>query len=145
MNQFDTENKKKLGKKWIAISVMVLLLAVLGLAVVWFSTINKNNLKYEGYQAVFLNNGQVYFGHVTSFGRDLVKLEDIYYLQVNQGLQSQREDSGLNQPDMSLVKLGNELHGPEDKMEIIRENILFIENLAEDSRVLKAIKDYTEN
>ena len=77
-------------------------------------------------------------------GYFIIRLVDIYYLQVNQGLQNQEGDS-LNQPDMSLVKLGYELHGPEDEMDIIAGNVLFIENLAADSRVLKAIRVYTND
>ena len=103
--------------------------------------LNVKKVVHEGYQAVFLNNGQVYFGKIIAQDNNFVKLNDIYYLQLNQDLQNQGGDI-LNQPDMSLIKLGNELHGPEDEMEIILNNILFIENLARDSKVLKAIRNY---
>ena len=40
---------------------------------------------------------------------------------------------------MSLIKLGEELHEPEDLMIINKDNILFIENLKADSKIVKAI------
>lgn len=97
------------------------------------------------YSAVFLMNGQVYFGKIHGKNKMEVDLRDIYYLQVNeqQDLQSGDKATGdAAQPDVSLVKLGNELHGPNDRMRINREQVLFIESLKDDSKVVKAIDDY---
>jgi len=41
-----------------------------------------------------------------------------------------------------LVKLGKELHGPADDMEISRAQILFFENLKNDGEVAKAIQKF---
>lgn len=96
----------------------------------------------NAYQAVFLSNGQVYFGKIASSPwSKYVRLKEIYYLQLKQGLQSQDLNS-IASGDMTLIKLGNELHAPSDKMEINREHILFIEDLKADSKVVKAIQDY---
>jgi len=43
-----------------------------------------------------------------------------------------------------LLKLGNEVHGPEDQMEINREHVVFIEKLKTDGKVAKAIAAYKE-
>lgn len=90
----------------------------------------------QKWQAVFLSNGQVYFGHLNpSFGK-YVKLSNIYYLQVTQQLQPPGQQPV---PDIRLVKLGGELHGPEDTMYILRDQILFWEYLKADSRVVQGI------
>lgn len=94
------------------------------------------------YQAVFLSNNQVYFGKVVDINRDTLVLSDIYYLRVSQPLQAGNEDEEMT--DFSLVKLGNEIHGPEDKMNINLNQVLFIENLKEDSKVTKAIEEFTK-
>jgi hypothetical protein len=92
------------------------------------------------YQAVFLNNGQVYFGKLSRYG-DYPVLRDVYYLQITQNLQG-----GESQPsNVNLVKLGNELHGPMDRMQISRSSILFIEDLKPDSQVVKAIEKMKQN
>jgi len=130
-----------MSKKLYIVTVVLFSILVFMLGSLLFLTNYKKPL-YEGYQAVFLNNGQVYFGRIISRDESIIKMEDIYYLQVKQQLQNQ-DANAQNQPDMSLIKLGNELHGPEDKMEIVVNNVLFIENLAGDSKVLKAIREYT--
>lgn len=96
------------------------------------------------YQAVFLTNGQVYFGKVKSGKADPVVLRDIFYFQVTQQLQPapNPSESPKSVPQISLVKLGNELHGPTDEMRVTRSQVLFIENLKEDSSVVKAIKEF---
>lgn len=108
----------------------------------------------KGYQAVFLTNGQVYFGKVANANAALVTVTDIYYLQQRQRLQEpQSPEEGKEkgkkgatpeppEPELTLVKLGQELHGPVDRMEINRDHILFIEDLRDDGKVVTAIKQY---
>jgi len=59
-------------------------------------------------------------------------------LQQTQEGQEQANPQG----ELSLVKLGNELHGPTDAMHINRDQILFIEDLKDDSNVFQAITNY---
>lgn len=80
-------------------------------------------------QAVFLIGGTTYFGKLTSLDTQNYQLTEVYYLR------SQSKDS-------SLVKLGCELHGPEDKMVVSREQVLFWENLKSDGQVAKAVSEY---
>jgi hypothetical protein len=40
------------------------------------------------------------------------------------------------------VKLGNEMHGPQDQMFIRNEHVLFVENLKDDSKVVQAIQQH---
>src|SRR3989344_8570116 len=91
------------------------------------------------WQAVFLTNNQVYFGHLSKKGDDMYKLTDIFYLRINQTLQPSND-----QPNVNLVKLGSELHGPEDEMFIPKSQVSFWENMKEDSQVVGAIKAYLE-
>jgi len=95
----------------------------------------------SAYQAVFLDNNQVYFGKLTNMASTYPVLKDIYYLRVTQRLQPPAE-GGEAVPDINLVKLGTELHGPADEMKINREHILFIEDLKPDSEVTKAIDSF---
>ena len=94
------------------------------------------------YQAVFLNGGQVYFGKITALNAQYTSLADIYYLRVNQ--QVQPNGNTQNQNDVQLVKLGCELHGPQDQMVINREQIIFWENLKDDGQVAQAVSKYKQ-
>ncbi len=95
------------------------------------------------YQAVFLSNNMVYFGKLSNVTGEYVTLSDIYYLQVQQNQNGQTNNQNNNQNNqLSLTKLGGELHGPEDTMYINRKEVLFWENLKDDSKVVQAIKNY---
>lgn len=101
----------------------------------------------DAYHAVFLSNGQVYFSKVASSEKGFVKLNDIYYLRVQKTLQPKPEAASeqQEQTSVSLVKLGNELHGPQDVMMVNRDHVLFVEPLKEDSNVVQAIKNDKES
>jgi hypothetical protein len=98
------------------------------------------------YQAVFLNGGQVYFGRISELNSKFVTLNKIYYLRVNQQVQPNQTTSNstaANQ-DVSLAKLGCELHGPTDVMVVNQSQVLFWENLKDDGQVVKAITAYVK-
>ena len=141
-----THSNMSRGSRWPWILlVVVLLAAVLALGMLFRDKLGME--KAEGvseYQAVFLTNGQVYFGKLEDVHDRYVTLTDIYYLQVNQQLQQGQQETG-QQPQLSLVKLGNELHGPLDEMQINRDHILFFEDIKEDGRVAQAIAEYKAN
>ncbi len=126
----------------VAVIILIVFLILFGV-----SKYNKKNIfNFAGkssatWQSVFLSNGQVYFGKVTKENSKEVVLKDIYYLQVNNQIQPTQENAP-SQPELSLVKLGNELHGPTDEMRINRFHVLFIEDLKADSRVVAAIAEY---
>lgn len=149
---------------WIILAVVVVVLGALGILFRQQLFGSKNNAEVKGamttgssgYQAVFLTNGQVYFGKLSDATADYVTLKDIYYLQVVQPPQLQgtppqgQQQSApaqqqAAQPQISLVKLGNELHGPVDEMHISRSQVLFYEDLKSDGQVVKAIADYKAN
>lgn len=130
------------------IAAVALILVALS-AFVWFlnrgvSALTANSaIKSKQYQALFLTNGQVYFGKVANIDASYVKLTDIYYLQVQQTVQPKDNDNNnANNQQVSLAKLGGELHGPEDVMYVSRQQVLFWENLKGDGKVAKAIADY---
>lgn len=83
-------------------------------------------------QAVFLDNGQVYFGKA-EIGPDYVTLKDVFYIQsqVNQETKEVKN---------TLIKRGKELHGP-DLMHINKTHVVFIEPISPESQVAKLIKE----
>ena len=107
-----------------------------------FNSNNANGGMLSGYQAVFLTNGQVYFGKLENANSKHPVLTEVYYLQSSQqNPQSTTDQSNQQQTKLSLVKLGNELHGPTDKMVLKGDQILFWEDLKDDGQVVKLIKE----
>lgn len=93
----------------------------------------------EGYSAVFLANDQVYFGKVATRGSVLI-LKDVYYIRLDQTQpQIDKNSDNKAQPQLTLVKLGDQIHGPEDEMRINSDQVLFIERIKDDSTVVKGI------
>lgn len=91
----------------------------------------------EGYHAVFLDDGTVYFGKLQRFpqGAQFITLKDVYYLK------SADEAAVLN---FDLIKLGSEIHSPEDKMHININKVLFWEKLQDKGPIVTAILNYKE-
>ncbi|TSC65997.1 MAG: hypothetical protein CEO22_267 [Candidatus Berkelbacteria bacterium Gr01-1014_85] len=136
----------------LSLSVLLVVLA----AIVWFLTDKGVLPKFGGsgkadgqaasaYRAVFLTGNIVYFGQLESETSDKIVLKDIYYLQFAQSPQGSAETAANQEQQSSLVKLGSELHGPTDQMDINKDHVLFTETLKEDSKVIEAIKRYQKN
>jgi small nuclear ribonucleoprotein (snRNP)-like protein len=116
----------------------------------------------KNYQAVFLTNGQVYFGKLKNYDTENPILEDVYYLMeggplqevgggeavsdVEEGAESVEPSSQqlVQSPGFTLVKLGDEVHAPKDKMILNRAHILFVEDLKGDGRLMKALLESKE-
>lgn len=90
--------------------------------------------------AIFMTGGEVYFGKVRENNQNFIKLTDIYYLRSEEDLQN-INSTDANQ-DISLAKLGCELHGPDDAMFIYKDTINFWETLSEQGQVVKAINEF---
>lgn len=114
--------------RWMLLAVVVVLIIA----------VEVGGVRVSGrpWSAVFLANGQVYFGHIVRSRSDTVVLREVYYLQVAPNLQ--QPASGPT--DLTLVKLGKELHGPMDEMRINRQHVLFTETLQQESPVVRAIE-----
>ena len=106
------------------------------------STVDESSLiSTDKYQAVFLNNGQVYFGKAQEVNGRFITLDDVYYLTQNtaSGTNGQATTTG----DYTLVKLGcQQIHYPEDRMVVSRDQVTFWENLNKDGKVTKSIADF---
>lgn len=105
-------------------------------------------LEDEGAKAVFLTNGQVYFGEVDEANKDFLKITNPYYLQNRTVLQEPVEEGAepTKKQQLSLTALGGpglQIHGPERSMYIPWGTILYIEDLKDDSEVVKLIASDT--
>ena len=83
------------------------------------------------YQAVFLVNGQTYFGRYLDRLGPYAKIEDAFYIQQ----QAAGQDTSTSTADLRLVRRGSELHQPDAEMLVSKEAILFVEDLKPDSQV----------
>ncbi len=140
------KNNKKGQSKLVRLAVVLatLLMAILLIAIIVIA-VNGTQKKESDYvdssklQAVFLNTGQVYFGNVTTMNSKFFVLTNIYYLQTSNAAGANGAAANAN---VSLVKLGCELHEPYDKMIINRDQVTFWENLQDGGQVATAVKTF---
>ena len=83
----------------------------------------------NAYQVVFLTTGQAFYGRLTIADADTYLLADAFYLT--------NDDSG--QPTR-LVRRGAEVFGPREPMVIQARQVLWFENLRDDSDLVKGIR-----
>jgi hypothetical protein len=95
-------------------------------------TKEKPNFSTE-YQAVFMNNGQVFFGKIENAGGDYPLIRDVFYI----GRQASPDGKEVKS---ILMKRGSEWHGP-DYMYINKQQIAIIEPVSPTSRVAQLIKE----
>lgn len=112
-----------------------------------FSTAETPSAQASDYWAVFLTSNQVYFGKLSGAEGQYLTLTDVFYLRAQRRLQPPEEgDEVATQPqerqEVQLIKLGDELHGPVDEIRFNRDNVLFLERLKKDSRVVKGIEQF---
>ena len=110
----------------IAIAVLLLAFAVVR---VWDYTIPRVGAQH--YQAVFLSNGQTWFGHYRDRIGPYAAMSSVYYV-----LTKASQDTDVA-PTSQLIRRGNELHAPDPQVLIPKTAILFIEDLRDDSPIAK--------
>ncbi len=128
------------GGALLVVVLGVLIAAALALLMVARPSSENDYVNPDKLQAVFLTNDQVYFGHVTSLSSDYLVLDGIYYLQSAANNSNKAASNG----QITLIKLGCELHKPQDRMVINQNQVNFWENLQDDGQVAKLVKQWQE-
>lgn len=101
---------------------------------------NGNSSEGGDWYAVKLTNDEVYYGQILNTSADPVVIENVYY-DYDQ-LNKDGDNGGQASKNLRLVKRGQETHGPSGAMQIVRDQVAYMEPLKEDSKVLRAILDY---
>jgi hypothetical protein len=83
------------------------------------------------FQAVLLDNGQVFYGKLSGLGAPYPKMTDVYYIVTTQ-------DEKTKQVKRVLVRRGKELHGPTETF-FNRRHIVMIEPVGPNSEVARLI------
>lgn len=110
-----------------------------------FNILKKADLyKVDQHQIVFMDNDQFYFCKLQDYNREYYLCQEAFYLKTKEVKETdpvtgkQTKDSQLY-----LTKLGvEEIHQPQDYLWIRKDKVTYIEDFAEDSQLLQAIKNY---
>ena len=135
--------KRGLNQVLGAVLVIALAVALWGM----FRSEDAFGGKVDGdrWQAVVLTNDRVYVGKLRSAGSEFYELRDAYFLrETSAAPEADAAGEGDTAPasvQRQVVSLTEELHGPEDRMLIRKDEVLLVENLRADSPVAKSIDE----
>jgi hypothetical protein len=129
----------KRRRRPLVILVVIVVVLVVASVVLWakFQSNSTATINTSEYQAVDLTNSQVYFGKLLVLSNGDYKLTNVFYLQTDS-----TTTAANSKTPIQLIKLGSEIHGPEDAMIINKQQVLFYENLKPDGKVSQAIASY---
>lgn len=131
-----TKLPKRLPKLVVAPVVVVVLLGFLA-AWLWLIP-HGQRIDGSTYQVIYLTTGQAYFGKLQNTGGEYLVMKGPYVAQDVQQPNSGKKADTASQT--TLVKVKDQVYGPDDSMAIRSQNVLFWQNLRSDSKVTQAIK-----
>lgn len=135
-------SNRRINSKKGLISLVVGIIVLAGIIVFLVMTLFISPTKEGDIYGVFLTNGRTYFGHIIKQNSQTVVLRDVYYLQVQQ---TPPVEEGVEvQPQVTLVNISDDIHGPESEIQISRAHILYVQKLREDSQVVATIKQLSQ-
>lgn len=129
-----------LKRKLPFIGVIIAAVLLLG-AAFYFFKVSTGGMIDSGYQAVFLTNGQVYFGKLQIVNDSYMKISNVYYIQNGNSTAATQQDTtaAAGSTNIQLVPLTSAVHGPKDEMVIAKSQVIFFENLKDDGQAAKLI------
>jgi len=127
----------------IIILVLVLIVIVAGIVVVTTKGGNVKNLTGTGssankYYSVYVQTGNgsaVYYGQIVKQSEEYLVLKDPGYINVQP---AQKEDE---QPQVNFALMKDEFFKPLPEMTIFKNNIVFIQQLSDDSPIVSFYKN----
>lgn len=137
-------NKQTTGGFWARfgnvlrrVHIRALLLGVgigilLGWAILTLIVMFGQRIDTSSYQMVYLTNGQVIFGKLQNTSGGYLVIKNPYTLQAS--------GQTTNDAPTSIVKMSDQIYGPQDSVAVRSDNIISWQNLRSDSKVSQAIK-----
>jgi len=95
--------------------------------------------KTSNWYAVKLVDGEIFYGQIGNTASDPIVIKNVYY---NYDQEKGETKDAKDSTSLRLVKRGEETHGPDGTMDIVRSQILYMESLKKESKVLDAILSY---
>ncbi len=96
----------------------------------------------SGWYSVKLQSNETYYGQIADLSSDPVVITNVYYDYDQINAASSTVKTKPETASIRLVKRGNETHGPDGALSVVRAQVVYMEALKEDSKVLKAILEY---
>ena len=125
---------KSLYRRPGGLIVTALVVALGGFVALAYLVPQGERINGKGYQVVYLASGQAYFGKLQNTDGNYLVLDNAYTASDQTGTQDNA------QSQTALVKVSEQVYGPEDSLSIKADQVVFWQNLRGDSKVVQAIE-----
>jgi hypothetical protein len=88
---------------------------------------------------VKLTDNEIFYGQIGDLASNPLKVENVYY---NYDKDKPDDPAAEAPAGLRLVKRGKEAHGPSGEIVVFQSQVVYLEPLRDDSKVLNAIKEY---
>ncbi|HET8884305.1 MAG TPA: hypothetical protein VFM68_02440 [Candidatus Saccharimonadales bacterium] len=124
-------------KNFIFLGVGLLVIVAMIVAAMVYQQRHNQAIATDRYQVVYLVTGQIYFGKLQNTTGTYLTLKDVYTVQ-NEADPSAPDSNVSSQS--KIIKVSQQVYGPENSMAIRADQVQFWQNLRSDSKVANAIK-----
>jgi hypothetical protein len=98
---------------------------------------------HNPWYAIKLVDGEIIYGRIADLNTEPLEINPVYY---NYDQKKIEKDSGVKPKvnetiDLRLVRRGSETHGPDGALKVFRAQVVYMENLRPDSKVLGVIEE----
>jgi hypothetical protein len=122
----------------VLLALCVIVLAWIGWMII--SQLHQQHIMKDRYQAVYLSSGKIYFGKLQNTGGDYLTLTQAFTTQDLTAPATQNSKQQIQQTQTAITKLSQQVYGPDDTIALSSKQVLFWQNLRDDSKVVQAIK-----
>lgn len=118
--------------------VSILAVGLLGL-IAWYTLRpSAQPLNANQYQVVYLTGGQMFFGKLQNTDGDYLYMKSPYTAQSTTA--SADDKTKAAEPTTTLLRVKDQLYGPDDTVAVKSSQVVFWQNLRDDSKVTQALK-----
>ncbi|QQS21710.1 hypothetical protein IPM09_04300 [Candidatus Saccharibacteria bacterium] len=115
----------------------VMLAGILTFAIVLYALNGRDTpIDPSKYQVIYLTNGQAYFGKLQNTRGEYLVVSSPYTAQTP----AQQASNKDTEQTTTLLRVRDQLYGPEDTMAIKSSQVVFWQNLRDDSKISQALK-----
>ncbi len=126
------KGRVSLRQSFVAVGVMAILVFV----VWWVWLRSPQPIDTGRYQVVYLTNGQAYFGKLQNTSGEYLVMKQPYTAQAIEADTSKPEQPATT----ALLRVRDQVYGPDDSIAIRAETVAFWQNLRDDSKISAALK-----
>lgn len=120
------------------VSIVAILVFILAVAAwVHFTGAQGQSINRSAYQVVYLTNGQAYFGKLQNTNGEYLVMSSPYSAQSVQPDPKAGEEAA---PTTTLLRVRDQVYGPDDSIAIRAETVAFWQNLRDDSKITALLK-----